>query len=742
MLDRIRIAPAAVLIALVLVSYSPAYRAGFVWDDDDHVSNNLALRSIGGLMRIWFEPGATPQYYPLTHTSFWIEYRFWGAWAPGYHVVNVLLHAANAVLLWRLLRRIGLPAAWAIALIFAVHPMQVESVAWITERKNTLSFLFYLLAMHVYLPLAGLDSGASAWNGLNGEPVQRSESRYARALLLFVAAMLSKTVACSWPAAVLLLIWWRRGRITLADVRPLAPFFAVGIVLAVVTVLMEVHNVGATGPQWAFSPLDRVLIAGRALWFYAGKLAWPASLAFIYPRWAIDDGSTWQYLYPLSALLLVGAAWLARRHIGRGPLVALLFFGGTLVPALGFFNIYPMRYSFVADHFQYVAGAGLIALLVSALHELAQRRGLPTLALPAAATVLALGLSMLSWRQSQAYASAETLWRDTLAKNPDCAIAHYNVGFILDARGDYDAAIRHLEEAVRLAPDETDALNNLANTYARAGRGDQALAAFQEALRRKPSDEVVLYNLGVLYGRMDKPEEAIKYYAEALRIRPDMAEAQSNLAAILVRRADEFIAARRMDQAVALLDQAVAAHPADYESHRRLGAIHADRGRWDDAALHFAAAAEAQPSDVESLFLLGRSLVQTGRTADAVKIYRDCLKVRPDAPGVLSALAWILATDPDDTVRKGDEAVRLAEQAAKLTQHENPPVLDALAAAYAETGRFDLAIQTAERAVELLDEPEGAQLMIAVKSRLVQFYMNGAPFREIAPAPSAAPASG
>ncbi|MBU0640698.1 MAG: hypothetical protein KKB50_17685 [Planctomycetes bacterium] len=253
-----------VLVAATLAAYVPAMRGGFIWDDDYYVSDNQTLRTTDGLRRIWLEPGAVPQYYPLVHTTYWVEYRLWQDWAPGYHAVNVVLHALSALLVATALRRLQVPGAWFAALLFALHPVHVESVAWITERKNVLSGLFYLLAVLAYCRFANLDS--------NPARPGRCWGCYTLALALFLCALLSKTVTASLPAALLLLIWWKRGRIGGRDIAPLVPFFALGIALGLVTVWMEKHHVGAQGELWHLALAERLLVAGRAAWFYAGKL--------------------------------------------------------------------------------------------------------------------------------------------------------------------------------------------------------------------------------------------------------------------------------------------------------------------------------------------------------------------------------------------------------------------------------------------------------------------------------------
>ncbi|HUI05697.1 MAG TPA: O-GlcNAc transferase, partial [Verrucomicrobiae bacterium] len=323
---------AALVVALTVVAYLPVRNAGFVFDDHDSVTDNRSLRTLAGLGRIWTDPRASFQYYPLTYTSFWAEYHLWGLRPAGYHEVNVLLHAVNAVLVGVLLTRLGVPGAWLAALLFALHPVQVESVAWISERKNVLCGLFYLSSLLAYLRF--------------GEEPQRRWGFYALSLGLFVCALWSKTSAVSMPFAVLLLLWWKQGRVRRREVVALIPFVAAGAALGLVTAWVEIHRAGAHGPEWQMSLLERCLVAGRVVWFYAGKLLWPYPLMVIYPRWHIDSGVWWQYLFPCGAAAVVVALWRWRDRLGKAPLVGVAFFAGSLVPVPAFINIAFMRYSY------------------------------------------------------------------------------------------------------------------------------------------------------------------------------------------------------------------------------------------------------------------------------------------------------------------------------------------------------------------------------------------------------------
>jgi tetratricopeptide (TPR) repeat protein len=530
----------AIIVLITLVAYIPAMRGGYIWDDNAYVTENLNLRTLEGLGNIWFQYGAIPQYYPLVHSSFWLEYHLWKLHPFGYHLINVLLHGLNGVLLWLVLRYLSVPGAWLAAAIFALHPVQVESVAWITERKNVLSGFFYLAALLVYLRFYKLvpDHG----DPLSPSPIDRdspdsskpSWRLYLFALFLYVCGLLSKTVTCSWPAVILLILWWKRNRILWRDIRLLTPFFLVGAMLGLTTLWIEKHFVGAQGEAWTLSSLERCLVAGRALWFYAGKLFWPHQLTFIYPHWQIDAGIWWQYLFPLAAVAVVLCLWLLRGRIGKGPLVAVLFFAGTLVPALGFFNVFPMQYSFVADHFQYLASIGLIVLAVAWSTELCRRFGAWSQGLGSAVGVgVLLVFAILVWQQGKIYKDLKTLWLDTISKNPDAWMAQNNLGIILSNEGKLDEAIIHYSKAIQVKPDAAKTHINLAHTLTQQGKLQEAVVHYAKALRIKPDTWQAHINLGSVLYELGDADKAMYHYIKVLEIKPESAEVHYNIAQIL-----------------------------------------------------------------------------------------------------------------------------------------------------------------------------------------------------------------
>jgi tetratricopeptide (TPR) repeat protein len=616
----------AAIVLATLLAYFPALFGGFIWDDDLHITENYALRNSEGLEHIWFRLHATPQYYPLVHSTFWLEYHLWGLNPFGYHLVNILLHALAAILLWRVLRQIQLPAAWLAAIIFALHPIQVESVAWVTELKNVLSGVFYFAAALAYFRFgeSAVDSGKRRW------------LYYFGALTLFGAALLSKTVTCSLPAALLLVLWWKKPRLGRQDVLPLAPFFVIGAGMGLLTAWIEKHQVGAQGTDWSFTPIDRCLIAGRALWFYAGKLVCPIHLTFIYPRWKISAAAWWQWLFPLAAVCTMAGLWLWRRRIGRGPLVAALFFAGTLFPALGFADVYPMRFSFVADHFQYLAGIGLIVLCATVLGKL-----------PRVVTgALLLILGTVTWQQTHIYKNEETLWRDTLAKNPDCWMACNNLGLYLYKKGKVDEAIALHRRSLALNPNDFVAPSNLGIELAAKGEFIEAETYYRMALGLHPTDAAsIRNNLGVAYFKSGNTEAAIKEYQQALGEKPEMIEAWDNLG-------EGFAALGRFDDAERCFREALRIRPDFAIALYDLGNILADRKRYDEAVTCYQAALRSKADFFEASFNLAATLVEIGRTNDATPYIALALRIPTTNPQAHFNLGRLLLQ-----VGRRDEAV-------------------------------------------------------------------------------------
>jgi len=602
-----------------------------VWDDDDYVVENPMLRSAEGLRRIWTDTAATPQFYPLTHSTFWVEYQMWGIRPAGYHAVNILLHAASALLLWAALRRLRVPGAWLGAALFALHPIQVESVAWITERKNVLSGLLYLAACLAYLRFARIDDGPKD----SSEP--RSWGMYAAASGLFVCALLSKTVTATLPVTLALVMWWKHGRLGKRDLLPLAPMVAAGAIFGGLTAWLERFQVGAEGAEWSLSLLQRVLLAPRIVGFYLGKLAWPADLTFIYPRWTIRPGdpAAWVWLVALVAMLV--ALWGLRDRIGRGPFTASTYFVVTLGPALGFVNVYPMRYSFVADHFQYLACIGPLALAGAAVWlgtaAVMKRRGstATSVARVSASVVLVGALVLLTSAQARIYESLEVLWRDTLAKNPEAWAAHNNLGAMLGGKGSLEEAADHLEETIRLKPDHAGAHANLGVVRARQGRLGDAVGLFERAVALEPDDGGSRILLGEALARTGRAGEAEVHLVRAVELDPDDPRGHHLLADALVRQA-------RFEQAIPHYRAVLAKLPEDFSSNLNLGSALAKLGRIDESLPHLEAAVRIDPQSVDALYTLGTLLLRAGRTDESAERLREAVRLDPGNSAVRERL--------------------------------------------------------------------------------------------------------
>ncbi len=511
----------ALLLLVTVIAYVPALNGGLLWDDDGHVTKP-ELQSLHGLWRIWFDLGSTQQYYPLLHSAFWVEHKLWGNAVLGYHVTNVLLHVTAACLVVSIVKRLSLPGAWLAGYVFALHPVCVEAVAWISEQKTTLSAVFYLAAALTYLHF----------------DKTRRRSHYFLALALFVLALLSKTVSATLPAALLVILWWQRKRLSWKrDALPLLPWFALGATAGLVTAWLERREIHAEGASFALSLGERCLLAGRVIWFYLGKVLWPVNLMFTYPRWKVDTSAGWQYLFPIGVLGLAAGLWLLARRRHRGALAGFLFFAGTLFPALGFFNVFPFIYSYVADHFQYLATLGILVPLACGLAMARGRMPAVRLLAPAVMGVLLATLFVLTWRQSGMYRNAETLYRETLRRNPASWMAHNNLGVILaDRPGRLPEAIAEFEASLRIKADNRQAQNNLGNALLTTpGRMPEGIPHLQAALALNPNFPETHYNLALALSLTGRIPEAIAEYKAALRLRPDYPAARNNLGRLLSR---------------------------------------------------------------------------------------------------------------------------------------------------------------------------------------------------------------
>jgi tetratricopeptide (TPR) repeat protein len=570
----------ALIFLSVLIAYWPALRGGFIWDDDAYVTTNPLLTAPDGLRQIWFSAHRQSQYFPLVYTTLRLERALWGVNPFGYHVVNVLLHGANALLVLALLRRLAVPGAWLASALFALHPVQVETVAWVTELKNTESTLFYLLAL-------------LAWMRFTDETMVHRWRFYGLAILLHAAALFSKTTACTLPAVMILTLWLQGRRPRWRWLAQTAPFVVMGLAMGLVSIWWERH-MGNYGKEYGlgFNAIERLLIATHGLWFYLGKLVWPVHLTFSYPRWNLNIHDFRQYGWGIGFLAVAALSWWRRQVVGRGTLAAFLFFVVVLAPMLGFIPLFTFYYTFVADHYQYLACLGPLAFMAAAMTRLATRCRAPVPAQFACCLLLLWGLGALTWHQAGAYRDIETLWRDTIGKNPRSWLAHNNLGLLLAAQGRNTEAEAEYNEVLRLKPDSWTAHNDLGTLLSAEGRKAEAEAQLNEALRLKPDDPDVQYNLANLLATTGRIREAIPHYEQALQLKPDDGDMHNNLGVA-------FYSIHEADPAVLQFREAIRCKPESANFHCNLGNAFLAQHRLNEATREYMRALELNPDYAE-----------------------------------------------------------------------------------------------------------------------------------------------
>ncbi|HWA85009.1 MAG TPA: tetratricopeptide repeat protein [Opitutus sp.] len=751
----------AIVFAVVAACYWPALRGEILWDDPAHITSE-DLRSWAGLWRIWFELGATQQYYPVLHTAFWIEHRLWGDSMVGYHLANIFQHAACCCLLALLLRRLwSMPEtasarqpglAWLAALLFAAHPVCVESVAWISEQKNTLSLLFYLLAALTYLDFAA----------------KRRRRAYALATILFLLALGTKSVTATLPAAILVALWWGNGRLSWRrDAVPLLPWFGAAVAAGLFTAWVERTQIGARGASFHLSAMERVLLASRDVWFYLGKLAWPADLTFFYPRWDVAK-EAWHWIgWLIASIVTTGLLFWIRRR-ARGPLAAWLLFVGSLFPALGFFNVYPFIFSYVADHFQYQACLVFVSAVAGGIAWLVARP-VPWMRMIAGGCggALVLGLAVVSRDQSGLYRDMATLFRHTVAAVPQSWMAHHNLGLALSRSRDGNPAaiaeyrkaialnpsfpeshfalgrelaklpeasaqteaIREFERALEFQPYYPDANNALGLELAKQpGRLDEAIACFEKALQVRPKNAEFHLNLAnaLAHDARHLPE-AMAHFTEAIHLRPDNAKAHNDYAVALAKLPDH------RDEAMQEFEQALRLDPNYAEAHYNLAGTLAEMpGRASEAIAHYEQALKIDPDSAPAHYGLANVLaLQAGRPVDAIAHYEAALRLQPDFAEAHANLANVLARMPGRTpaaIEHYEAALRidpnlawvhlnlglhLAQipgrsadamahyEAALRLKPDYPDALNGLAILCAQEGRFQEARAHWEKALEV-----------------------------------------
>jgi len=706
--------PGLLLVAAVILAYQPAWHAGFIWDDDKYVTQNELLTAPDGLKRIWLSLDSPSQYFPLVYTTFRLERALWNLNPVPYHLVNIFLHALNALLLWRILNALRVPGCWFAAALFALHPVQVESVAWITERKNMLVGLFSLLSTWSWLKFTQLDYAADGAgsrrreprpDGLvsgevdNTKPSKNSPSPpleerrpqtsfYFLSLFLFALALFSKTTACTLPVAFLLLEWWKRSRVPWKRFAQLLPFFLMALAMGLITIWWEQNHQGVKGKLVGISLLDRFLIATRAIWFYLGKLIWPENLSFNYPLWKIDPSAPSAWIWPTLTAMLLPTYILAIRRLNRGIVAAAVFYVITLAPLLGFVMLATFKYSFVADHYQYLACIGPFALAAAGLVKIINSLDKQiTLVKPIVFAPILLVLGILTSHQAGSYSNLETLWRATIDRNPRSFLAHNNLAVELLAKGQTAEAISHYRTAFEIQPDALTG-QNLANVLLASGQVDDAIFYYQKALELQPDAPSIAYHLGNAFSAKGRMDEAIAAYRKALELQPTGAAIANTLGNALMAK-----------------------------------------GNLDEAISYFRKAVQLAPMLARAHNSLGNALVRKGQLAEAIAEYGKTIELQPTNATTLNNLAWILAAAPDDSVRNGQRALSLAEKAVQLSGTNSPEILATLSVAYAEVGNFSNATTTAQQALELPATKRSSAISDSLQSK-IKLYESSSPFHD------------
>ena len=597
---------AVLLVVLGLVVYLPSLRNGFVWDDDTFLTKNALIQAPGGLTRFWFTTQPT-DYWPVTSTTLWLEWRLWGTQAAGYHATNLVLHLGEALLLWSILRRLRVPGSYLAAVLFVVHPVNVESVAWIAQRKNLVAMLFYLLAVFCFLRTRLM------------EPKARQPGRwYGLSLLAFILAMLSKGSVAPLPLVLLGLIAWER-RPTSRDLTALLPFFVVSAGLIAVNIWFQTHGIHEVIRQ--ANAIERLLGAAAAVWFYLSKAVIPAHLIFVYPQWHVDAGSVAWWLPLLGAVGLTAALWRIRRT-RPAFFYAWAYFVVMLLPVLGFTDVFFMRYSLVADHYQHLALIGPLALLAASWDG--WRRGTRGAPVAWAAAGLVVGLfGVLTWRQTRLYRSEETLYRATLERSPESWMVYNNLGLLESGAGRKAAAAADFATALRLNPAFAEAYVNRGELQLEGGRFEAAALDFQEALRLRPGYPEAAYNLGNALHGLGRNTEAVAAFEAALRLRPFYPLAENNLAAALVDLG-------RTDEAMRHYGQAIALDPASADAHFNRANGLAGLQRIAEAMAEYAAALRLRPNYPEAENNLAMAYERARQLDPAIAHFQAAVRLRPD----------------------------------------------------------------------------------------------------------------
>ena len=662
------LAGAAIIAVVAFLVYSPSISGGFVLDDDQLLTENIFIKSSEGLYQFWCTSKPV-DYWPATNTTFWLEWRLWGMQSTGYHVTNLILHIVESWLIWVILRKLRIPGAFWAAIIFTVHPVNVEATAWIAQRKDVTAMLFFLLSILWYLKDLSQSMGDD--NGSRCEPAAYSAHGVCRlhfnrwywmSLLAFVLAMLGKGSTAVLPALLLGIVWWMRP-LSRRDLVRIAPFFLVGVALAGVNVWFQSHGIGKGIRTAGFT--DRLAGAGCEVWFYLYKAVMPIDLSFVYRQWKIEAVNPLLWLPLLAALAVTAVLWVYRGSWGRPLLFAWGFFGVALVPVLGFTDVGFMKYSLVADRYQHIAIIGVIALASAGLGGWQRRAHGGAYRVATVVAVVTVGaLALLAMRQNGLYHDAKTLYEATLLKNSDCWMVRNNLGHAMANMGRLPEAMEQFKESLRLNPDYAEAHSNLAFGLMQTGQYEKAIKHCETALRLKKNEyPEAHYNLGTALINVGRLPEAIEHFEQALKLNPFYPDAENSLGSALLKT-------DRLAEALEHYKKALSLKPDFADAHFNLGSVLASLGRYPEAIEHYQRALALNANDPDYYYLMGGTLIETGQPRQALVYLQQALRLKPDFPEVYYILAMAYAS-----MHQSSQAIAAAQKALEIARSKGQTAL-------------------------------------------------------------------
>jgi tetratricopeptide (TPR) repeat protein len=695
------------LSALVFVVFGQAVRFGFVYDDGLYITGNPLVEqglTMGGVIQS-FTYAQTDYWHPLTWITHMLDYQLYGAAAGGHHLTNILIHAATAMALFLVLYALS-DAMWRCAFVAAawsIHPLRVESVAWISERKDVLSGFFFVLAVGVYV----------RW-------VRRpSTSRYWTLALVYALGLMSKNMLVTFPCVLLLLDYWPLRR--LAEHSAFSSLMKEKVPLFILAAL----SVGSTFLYSQISgavqgiPLGvRIENALVSYSIYLRQSLWPARLAANYPL-PVHGYGVGLAVGSLAALGAVTFVVWQLRNQRPYLLVGWLWFVGMLVPVIGLVQVADFAH---ADRYTYLPQIGLWIGVVWLAGDFVGKSRPRQLFVGSAGVILLTALSIAAGRQASSWRDEFTLWTRAVEIEPNDPSAHLSLGVALADMGKTDEAIAQYRKALQIKPDFAKAVYNLGLVFDKQGRLDEAIAEYREAIRIDGNHAQIHTSLGYALYRLGRRDEAIAEYRQALEIDPNSAEAYYNLGNVLLEE-------RKIDDAISNFREAVRLQPASAEARGNLGNALSAQGKLDEAIAEYQEALRLKPTHANARYNLANALLRKGRGEEAIAELREAVKLDAGNPAYENALAFLLATAPRPDLRDGPQALALAKKANETSGGGDPVFLRTLAAAYAEVGDFANAAATARKAIELSDAHSPGSALARQLRRELQLYEAGQRFR-------------